>query len=226
MRKEYTIKELTEILGCSRTAIVKKIVTDDNTGVRRYKNRYNVVSYNGQMAIIFEDFELEQEKKLSRGMGSVNNNGYNTSKNEDVIDVDPIVNESNKNELYEFTERYMQQFVTFQETTNATILNLERQKLAMENQIKLIEDHKLQEKAEQTKTIEENKKLKKSNRVLAVLLGVAVIVLVVFATYIITTNTLANNEVNTLENVSESVKQEVIQHPENFAQKKNGPYKK
>lgn len=213
MRKEYTIKELTEILGCSRTAIVKKIVTDDNTGIRRYKNRYNVVSYNGQMAIIFEDFELEQEKKLSRGMGSVTNNGYNTSKNEDVIDVDPIVNESNKNELYEFTERYMQQFVTFQETTNETILNLERQKLAMENQIKLIEDHQLQEKAEQTKTIEENKKLKKSNRVLAVLLGVAVIVLVVFATYIITTNTLANNEVNTLENIYESVKQEGSQHP-------------
>lgn len=211
MRKEYTIKELTEILGCSRTAIVKKIVTDDNTGVRRYKNRYEVVSYNGQMAIIFDDFELEQEKKLSRGMGSVTNNGYNTSKNDDVIDVEPIVNESNKNELYEFTERYMQQFVTFQETTNETILNLERQKMAMENQIKLIEDHQLQEKAEQTKTIEENKKLKKSNKVLAVLLGVATIVLVCFITYIITSNTLANNEVNTMENVSESVKKEVIQ---------------
>lgn len=226
MRKEYTIKELTEILGCSRTAIVKKIVTDDNTGVRRYKNRYDVVTYNGQMAIIFEDFELEQEKKLSRGMGNVINNGYNTIKNEDVIDVEPIVNESNKNELYEFTERYMQQFVTYQETTNETILSLERQKLAMENQIKLIEDYQLREKAEQTKTIEENKKLKKNNRVLAVLLGVAVIVLVGFVTYIITSNTLVNNDVDTSSNVSESVKQEVVQQPENFTQKKSVPHKK
>ena len=44
MRKAYVIRELQEILGVSRTAIVKKIKSDDdNPVIRRYKNRYEVV---------------------------------------------------------------------------------------------------------------------------------------------------------------------------------------
>lgn len=68
MRKEYTINELTEIFGCSRTAIVKKIKPDENNPViKRYKGVYDVVTSNGSIAILFDDEDLEHEKSLSRG---------------------------------------------------------------------------------------------------------------------------------------------------------------
>ena len=98
MKKEYTIKELQEIFGCSRTAIIKKIKTvGDNTELKRYKGRYEVTQKDGQIAIIFDDWELEEEKRLSKGMGSVSNNGDNTAQNDDIIDIEPNFTEPKQN---------------------------------------------------------------------------------------------------------------------------------
>lgn len=117
MRKEYTIKELQSIFGCSRTAIVKKIKpTGDNTDSKRYKERYEVSVKDGQMVILFEDWELEEEKRLSKGMGFVSSNGDNTHQNEDIIDIEPNVTNSQQNSYIEFTERYIDRYTTLQET--------------------------------------------------------------------------------------------------------------
>lgn len=198
MRRSYTIKELESIFGCSRTAIVKKIKpTPDNPSVKRYKERFDVVIENGQMCIIFDEYEIEQEKRLSKGMGKITQNSYNTQENEDIIDIEPIVNESKKNELYEFTERYMQQFVTFQETTTETIRNLEREKMTYENQLKLIEDHNNIESAEKKKIINENVMLKKHNTVLIVITLLLVMVLVGFITHYVTFINVSQNVIET-----------------------------
>ena len=117
MKKEYTIKELQSIFGCSRTAIVKKIkTTGDNTDSKRYKDRYEVSVKDGQMVILFEDWELEEEKRLSKGMGSVSNNGDDTPINEDIIDIESNVTKTQQNDLYNFTDRYIDRFTTLQET--------------------------------------------------------------------------------------------------------------
>ena len=104
MKKAYVIRELQEILGVSRTAIVKKIKPDDvNPVIKRYKNRFEVVDKDGQMAIMFEDWELEEEKRLSKGMASVTSNGDNTPQNEDIIDIEPNVTNLQQNSYIEFT---------------------------------------------------------------------------------------------------------------------------
>lgn len=189
MRKEYTIKELQEIFGCSRTAIVKKIKpVGDNTGLKRYKDRYEVSQKDGQMVIIFDDFELEEEKRLSRGMGSVSNNSDNTTENDNIIDIEPNVTESKQNELYNFTERYIDRFTTLQETMYNELRERDKQILLLTTS----ENNKQQE---YLKTIAENKTLKSRNTILTVSLGVIITVLicvVTFAVTLLTTNTTSH----------------------------------
>ena len=209
MRKEYTIKELQQILGCSRTAIVKKIKTNgDNTDIRRYKDRYEVGVKDGQMVILFEDWELEEEKRLSRGMGLVSNNGDNTSQNEDIIDVEPNVTEMKQNELYNFTERYIERFTTLQET----MYNELRER---DKQILLLTTSEKSKQEEYLKTVAENKTLKSRNTILKVILSFVITVLLCVATYCITMLTVSSNDTS---NISNS-KQVTIQ-PENIQSKK------
>lgn len=187
MRKAYTIKELQFIFGCSRTAIVKKIKPiGDNTDSRRYKDRYEVSVKDGQMVILFEDWELEEEKRLSKGMGSVSNNGDNTPSNEDIIDIEPNVTESKQNELYNFTERYIDKYTTFQET----MYNELRER---DKQILLLTTSEKSKQEEYLKTIAENKTLKSLNTILKVVLGVVITVLVCVITYCVTVVTVSQN---------------------------------
>lgn len=187
MKKEYTIKELQEIFGCSRTAIIKKIKpTGDNTDQKRYKGRYEVTQKDGQIAIVFDDWELEEEKRLSKGMGSVSNNSYNTTQNEDIIDIEPNVTEMKQNDLYNFTERYIERFTTLQET----MYNELRER---DKQILLLTTSENSKQEEYLKTSAENKMLKKRNTVLTVLLGVLITLLICVTTYCITVSTLKND---------------------------------
>lgn len=201
MRKEYTIKELQSIFGCSRTAIVKKIKTaGDNTDIRRYKDRYEVSVKDGQMVILFEDWELEEEKRLSKGMGSVSNNGDNTANNQDIIDIEPNVTENKQNELYNFTERYIERFTTLQET----IYNELKER---DKQILLLTTSENTKQEEYLKTVAENKTLKKRNTLLMIMLGVVIAVLICVITYCITAVTFQNN-VST-SNIFDDIKKEV-----------------
>lgn len=202
MRKEYTIKELQSIFGCSRTAIVKKIKQNgDNTESKRYKDRYEVSVKDGQMVILFEDWELEEEKRLSKGMGSVLNNGDNTAENQNIIDVEPNVTESKQNELYNFTERYIERFTTLQETMYNELKERDKQ-------ILLLTTSENSKQEEYLKTVAENKTLKKRNTLLMITLSVIITVLICVITYCVTvinvssnhTNNVSSNEQITSEN--------------------------
>lgn len=201
MRKEYTIKELQSIFGCSRTAIVKKIKSNgDNTDTRRYKDRYEVSVKDGQMVILFEDWELEEEKRLSKGMGSVLNNGDNTLQNQDIIDVEPNVAEIKQNELYNFTERYIDRFTTLQETMYNELKERDKQILLLTTS----ENHK---QDEYLKTVAENKTLKSRNTVLKVILGIIITILICVITYCVTVINVSSNV--TSSGILEDIKKEV-----------------
>ena len=206
MKKEYTIKELQEIFGCSRTAIIKKIKqTGDNTESKRYKGRYEVTQKDGQIAIVFDDWELEEEKRLSKGMGSVSNNSYNTAQNEDIIDVEPHFNEIKQNDYLEFTNRYMERFTTLQET----MYNELRER---DKQILLLTTSENSKQEEYLKTTAENKMLKKRNTILTVILSVLITVLICVTTYCITVTTLKNNGDNQ-DIKKEPAQQEILKNP-------------
>ena len=212
MRKEYTIKELQSIFGCSRTAIVKKIkATGDNTDSKRYKDRYEVSVKDGQMVILFEDWELEEEKRMSRGMGSVSNNGDNTPSNEDIIDIEPNFTENKQDTLYNFTERYIDRFTTLQET----MYNELRER---DKQILLLTTSEKSKQEEYLKTVAENKTLKSRNTILKVILGVVITVLICVVTYCITINNVPSNDtsyVSSSDKVIESIaiKKEPVKKP-------------
>lgn len=180
MKKEYTIKELQSILGCSRTAIVKKIKTDEhNTAIKRYKDRYEVTQKDGQIAIIFDDAELEQEKRLSKGFNTVSSNGYNTTQNEDIIDIEPEIKPNKQDELLNFTERYIERFTTLQETMYNELKERDKQ-------ILLLTTSENTKEQEYLKTVAENKTLKQRNTIITVTAGVIITVLICVITYCIT----------------------------------------
>lgn len=192
MRKEYLINDLATILGCSRTAIAKKIVEDKETGKKRYKNRYDVVMYKGQLAILLDDEDLENEKSMSRGFKNVARNHNNTAKNEDVIDIEPIQQENNAETVLNFTERYIKELKTFQETTYNELKNLSETKNNLEKQVLLLEDSQKRGLEEFQKTRAENVTLKHRNTMLTVALGVVITLLMCFITFYITFMALHN----------------------------------
>lgn len=201
MRKEYTIKELQSIFGCSRTAIVKKIKQNGgNTDSKRYKDRYEVSVKDGQMVILFEDWELEEEKRLSKGMGLVSNNSDNTTTNQDIIDIVPNVTETKQNELYNFTERYIERFTTLQETMYNELKERDKQ-------ILLLTTSENNKQAEYLKTVAENKTLKSRNTFLMVVLGIVVTVLICVITYCITVINVTNSV--TSSGIHDDIKKEV-----------------
>ena len=199
MDKAYSYDELASILGCSRTAIAKKVIKDsDNPSVERYKNRYDVVLRNGKKCILIDDEALEEEKQNSRGFKNVSNNSYNTPVNEDIIDIEPERHEKQSNKVMEFTERYIDKFTTLQETMYNELRN-------RDNQILLLTTSENKRQEEYFKTSAENKQLKEKNNVLLkviITLGtLLVIVLSSFITFAISWNNVSSN----LPNVSGDV---------------------
>ena len=187
MKKEYTIKELQTILGCSRTAIAKKIKPDEhNTGVKRYKDRYEVRVKDGQIVILFDDAELEEEKRLSKGFNTVSYNGVNTQENEDIIEIEPEIKESKEDKILNFTERYIERFATLQETFYKELKE-------RDNKILLLTTSENTKEQEYLRTVAENKTLKARNTVLWVLWGVTITVLIGVITFCITTISLSKS---------------------------------
>ena len=207
MRKEYLINDLAAILGCSRTAIAKKIAEDKETGIKRYKNRYDVVMYKGQLAILLDDEDLENEKSMSRGFKNVARNHSNTVTNNDVIDVEPIQQEDNAETVLSFTERYIKELKTFQETTYNELRNLSETKNNLEKQVLLLEDSQKRGIEEFQKTRAENVTLKRRNTMLTVALGVVITLLMCFITFYITFVSLHNTNNNVVETVQKNTLQ-------------------
>lgn len=210
MRKEYLINDLAEILGCSRTAIVKKIVEDKETGIRRYRNRYDVVMYKGQQAILLDDEDLENEKSMSRGYKNVTRNVNNHATNDDVIDVGPIKQEINAETVLNFTERYINELKTFQETTYNEFKTLSETKNNLEKQVLLLEDSQKRSDEEYLKTKSENVTLKRRNTILTVALGVVITLLMCFITFYITYRTSQDTNENVGETLQKNTVQEII----------------
>lgn len=207
MRKEYLINDLAAILGCSRTAIAKKISEDKETGIKRYKNRYDVVMYKGQLAILLDDEDLENEKSMSRGFKNVARNHSNTATNDEVIDIEPIQQENNAETVLNFTERYIKELKTFQETTYNELKNLSETKNNLEKQVLLLEDSQRRENQEYQKTRLENVALKRNNIMLTVALGVVITLLMCFITFYITFVSLHNTNNNVVETVQKNTLQ-------------------
>lgn len=206
MKKRFTIQELADILGCSRVAISKKIkVVDGETGTKRYKNVYEVVSDSGVMQILLTDEELEKEKRLSKGFNNVSSSGYDTHKNEDIIDIEPIEQQKHNDKLLEFTERYINDFKTLQET-------MYNELRSRDNQINLLTTSEKTKEKEYLQTLAENKTLKERNRVITLcLIGLVTLLIVIITfsvTFAIVTKSVSNvnKEVPiTVENVSNPV---------------------
>lgn len=181
MQNKYTVKELATILGCSVTAVNKKIKPDtNNPEIKRYRNRYGTVVENNVTYILLDDVALEDEKNKSKGFkngyGNVLNTGLNESETPDIIDVAPEVKQEKSDKILEFTERYIERFSTLQET----FYNEMREK---DKQIYLLTTSETQKQEKYFETEAQNKQLKAQNNVLKIVLAV---VITLFVTLVIT----------------------------------------
>ena len=118
-KKKYSISELARILDVTQPAIRKKI--KQNGKVKRYKNRFEVVeeTVNSKptMLILLDDEELQEEISASKtnknkifGNTNVSETYEEDIENVDYIDVTPekpSAQETFLNNVYEFTERYI-----------------------------------------------------------------------------------------------------------------------
>lgn len=181
MQNKYTVKELATILGCSVTAVNKKIKSDvNNPEIKRYRNRYETVVENNVTYILLDDAALEDEKNRSKGF----NSGYinvaktteNASETHNTIDITPINQSENTDKIFEFTERYIERFSTLQET----FYNEMREK---DKQIYLLTTSETQKQEKYFETEAQNKQLKAQNNVLKIVLAV---VITLFVTLVIT----------------------------------------
>lgn len=158
-KKMYSVKELAEILGCSITAVQKKITADVNNGnIKRYRNRYEAVINDGKTVILLDDEELENEKRLSKGFKNVNQNA--ASNDEDVIDAEYTAgNQQAQAEMIDkiltFTDGYIKRYEELQQRYYNLLSEKERQvKLLTDN----IQNYDTKLYAEQAKSLELTKK--------------------------------------------------------------------
>ena len=147
-RKNYTIQQLSDILGVSVAAIRKKIKPDENNpDIKRYKKRYPIVfgTYEDRevMQISLTDIELEEEKRLS-GINKIKHSSENNvirtcesnvietveSCNSEVIDIPYTKSDKDNTELIiNLTERYNNELKTYAER----IIEAESKQLLLED---------------------------------------------------------------------------------------------
>lgn len=214
MKNKYSVKELASILGCSVTAVGKKIKPDPNNPVvKRYRNVYETVVENGITYVLLTDSELEEEKTRSKGFKNVINGGYNTPQNDDIIEIEPDIEDKKVDKIIEFTERYIDNLSTLQKTYYDEMLKKDKQ-------ILLLTTSENQKENEYLATKALNTTLAKRNNVLKVALTVVATLLVVFITLYTTVLCSKNKNANivdvpTVENVQPTVQQplQVVQQP-------------
>ncbi|MCM1338971.1 MAG: phosphoribosyltransferase [Muribaculaceae bacterium] len=217
MERLYSYDELASVLGCTRTAIAKKVKPDENNpSVERYKNRYKVVINEGKKCILIDDEGLEQEKSKSRGFKNVSQNSVETSETQSSNDVHPIAPIQKIETVSDVTERYMDKFLTLQQHMYNQIQDRDKQILLLSVNEKQKEDVYLQTEAENKKIKEQyNVMEKKYNVAMNVIKGFVTLVLICitgFITFNLGSKTVSQPVANgseTVTNVQEQVTQPV-----------------
>ena len=208
----YSVKELATILGCSLTAVNKKIKADENNpSIKRYRNRYKTVVENNVTYILLDDYALEEEKRKSKGFKTgftnVTSNGLNEYESPDYIEVEPPTQADAHDKIFDFTERYIERYTTLQKTFYDEM----REK---DKQIFLLTTSENQKEAEYFETKALNKQLTKQNNVLKVVLTVvATLLLTLLITFIITFVSLKASSNGNAENVTLEQPAETVQQP-------------
>lgn len=189
MEKAYSYDELASILGCTRTAIAKKVKPDvNNPSVERYKERYSVVIKEGKKCILLDEHALEEEKNKSRGfrnVSNITNETLETAENAENTTQPKNMALQNENLIVNVTERYIDKFITYQQYVNEEFQKRDKQILLLTNS----ENNK---QNEYLRTTAENKELKekyniiekKYNVALNVIKGFVFFFLLVLTSYI------------------------------------------
>ena len=219
MKKKYSVKELASILGCSVTAVGKKIKPDpDNPVIKRYRNVFETVVENGVTYILLSDEDIEDEKSRSKGFNNIANKGYNTPQNEDIIEEEAEKTENIEQRLFEFTERYINGLTTMQETFYEKMQEKDRQIFLLTTSENQKENEYLATKALNTTLTTQNNVLMQRNNVLKLILAVIATLLITLTITFITIyfnvsnvkkETPAPVEVQEVTNVQTTVQQPV-----------------
>lgn len=186
MERMYSYDELASILGCTRTAIAKKIKPDENNpDIERYKNRYRVVLHEGKKCIVIDDAGLEDEKLKSRGFKNVSQNGCITPETQAVQENKPVQSEINFETVSDVTERYINRVATLYKEFNEEIMKRDKQILLLTVDEKTKQNVYLQTQAENTTLKEKYNVLeKKYNVAKNVIKGVIIFCLICITSFI------------------------------------------
>lgn len=169
-KKKYSVKELAEILGCSITAVQKKITADvNNPDIKRYRNRYEAVIKDGKTVILLTDDELENEKRSSKGFKNINQNAAQGDDN--VIDAEYTAENRQTQDLMidkvlTFTDGYIKRYEELQQRYY-NLLNEKDKQVKLLTDSKQFSDNKLyEEQAKSLELTEKNKALETDNTLL------------------------------------------------------------
>lgn len=206
MERLYSYDELASVLGCTRTAIAKKVKPDEqNPGYERYKNRYKVVINEGKKCILIDDESLEKEKAQSRGFKNVSLNSVETSEMQATTAQEPVNNVAKSETVSSVTERYMDKFLTLQKDMYNQINQRDKQILLLTVDEEKKKDAYLQTQAENKQLKEQyNVMEQKYNNAMRVIRGFITFILICITCYI-TFRITVNNVSQPVTNVSETV---------------------
>lgn len=211
MEKAYSYDELASILGCSRTAIAKKVKPDENNpDIERYKNRYDVVLRNGKKCILIDDEALEEEKNKSKGFKNVSNNGFNTPENDNIIDIESKKEETKTESGPDVTERYMDKFLMLQQHLYNQIHDRDKQILLLSVNEKQKENTYLQTQTENESLKQKYNAIEKKYKIAKIIIYGFITLCLIYTTFYITAKQIERNVSNDLQNVSVNVQEPVI----------------
>lgn len=187
MERMYSYDELAIILGCTRTAIAKKVKPDElNPSVERYKNRYNVVIHDGKKCIVIDDEGLEEEKSKSKGFKNVAQNVAVSAETQATKGKNDISNEIKSETVSDVTERYIDKFVTLQQHLYNQIHDRDKQILLLTVDEKQKQDAYLQTQAENSELREKYNVITKKYNVAMNVIKIIITLCIICATSFIT----------------------------------------
>lgn len=167
MKKKYSVKELANILGCSVTAVSKKIKpVSDKPGVKRYRNEFETVVENNVTYILLSEEDLEIEKSRSRGFNrgvSAEHIASEPEKTKDLLE----------EKLLNFTKHYINDFATLQQ-------QYQQQLNEKDKQLYLLTTSEEQKKTEYLELSAKNKTLSKRYEIMKTVLTSVSTLLLVF----------------------------------------------
>lgn len=210
MEKEYSYDELAGILGCSRTAIAKKVKSDENNpGIERYKGRYNVVMKDGKKCIVLDDEALEEEKAKSKGFKNVTNNSFNTPETQSEPNIQSKNNETEAANTADVTERYIDKFMMLQQHLYNQLHDRDKQILLLTVNDKQKEDAYIRTQAQNSELTEKYNVIEKKYKIAMMVIYCFITLSLIFATFFITLSLFKNNVSNRSTTEETSVTEQI-----------------